>query len=108
MRIVPIDTGVGQTAKTWMRSWTRLPATFGMKSRLMQRGQLGIVSAQGDYGKPRPAVVIQNSRLLDQVDSVTVCFLTNSDCASTQSAGYDKARRLEWPSRNHRRCRSKR
>ncbi len=42
----------------------------------MQRGQLVIVSAQGDYGKPRPAVVIQNSRLLDQIDSVTVCFLT--------------------------------
>ena len=42
----------------------------------MLRGELVIVSAQGDYGKPRPAVVIQNDRLLDQIDSVTVCFLT--------------------------------
>lgn len=44
----------------------------------MQRGDLVIVSAHGDYGKPRPAVVIQNTRLLDQIDSVTVCFLTSN------------------------------
>lgn len=43
----------------------------------MLRGEVVIVSAQGDYGKPRPAVVVQNSRLLDQIDSVTVCFLTS-------------------------------
>ena len=43
----------------------------------MLRGEVVIVSAQGDYGKPRPAVVVQNSRLLDQLDSVTVCFLTS-------------------------------
>ncbi|MGN6583010.1 MAG: type II toxin-antitoxin system PemK/MazF family toxin [Rhizobiaceae bacterium] len=43
----------------------------------MLRGELVIVSAQGDYGKPRPAVVIQNDRLLGQIDSVTVCFLTS-------------------------------
>ncbi|MEX0404856.1 type II toxin-antitoxin system PemK/MazF family toxin [Aquibium sp. LZ166] len=43
----------------------------------MLRGEVVIVSAQGDYGKPRPTVVVQNSRLLDQLDSVTVCFLTS-------------------------------
>lgn len=43
----------------------------------MLRGDVVIVSAPGDYGKPRPAVVIQNNRLLDQFDSVTVCFLTS-------------------------------
>lgn len=42
----------------------------------MDRGDLVIVSARGDYGKPRPAVVIQNERLEDVVESVTVCFLT--------------------------------
>lgn len=42
----------------------------------MRRGDVVIVSAQGDYGKPRPAVVVQNDRLLDDIDSVTVCFLT--------------------------------
>jgi len=44
----------------------------------MRRGELVIVSAQGDYGKPRPAVVIQNDRLDEMVDSVTVCFLTTN------------------------------
>lgn len=44
----------------------------------MRRGELVIVSAQGDYGKPRPAVVIQSDRLLDRLDSVTVCFLTSN------------------------------
>lgn len=43
----------------------------------MQRGDLVIVSAQGDYGKPRPAVVIQNGKLIEQIDSITVCFLTS-------------------------------
>ncbi|NGO50656.1 type II toxin-antitoxin system PemK/MazF family toxin [Allomesorhizobium camelthorni] len=42
----------------------------------MRRGDLVIVSAKGDYGKPRPAVVIQNDRLEDWVESLTVCFLT--------------------------------
>lgn len=48
----------------------------------MQRGSVVIVSAQGDYGKPRPAVIIQNSRLLNLVDSVTVCFLTTDISAN--------------------------
>jgi len=43
----------------------------------MNRGDVVIVSAQGDYGKPRPAVVIQNGRLGDLVESVVVCFLTS-------------------------------
>lgn len=43
----------------------------------MRRGDLVVVSAQGDYGKPQPAVVIQNDRLIDLVPSDTVCFLTS-------------------------------
>jgi mRNA interferase MazF len=42
----------------------------------MRRGELAIVSAQGDYGKPRPALIIQSGSLLDQMESITVCFLT--------------------------------
>jgi mRNA interferase MazF len=38
----------------------------------MQRGDLVTVSLQGDYGKPRPAVVVQ-SNLLGDLDSVVVC-----------------------------------
>ncbi len=43
----------------------------------MKRGDLVVVSAAGDYGKPRPAVVIQ-SDLLNQNDSVLVVLLTST------------------------------
>jgi mRNA interferase MazF len=43
----------------------------------MQRGSIVIVSARGDYGKPRPAVIIQATRMLGLVDSITVCFMTS-------------------------------
>jgi mRNA interferase MazF len=42
----------------------------------MKRGDLVTVSAAGDYGKPRPAVVIQSDRL-DDNGSVLVCLLTS-------------------------------
>ncbi len=43
----------------------------------MKRGDLVTVAAQGDYGKPRPAVVIQ-SDALDAADSVLVALLTST------------------------------
>lgn len=43
----------------------------------MKRGDLVVVSAAGDYGKPRPAVVIQ-SDLLATTDSVLVALLTTT------------------------------
>jgi len=43
----------------------------------MRRGDLVTVAAPGDYGKPRPAVVIQ-SDLLDEIPSVTLCLVTSS------------------------------
>ncbi|MFH0303252.1 type II toxin-antitoxin system PemK/MazF family toxin [Bradyrhizobium sp. 31Argb] len=43
----------------------------------MRRGDLVTVSAQGDYGKPRPAVVIQ-SDVLNAADSVLVVLLTGT------------------------------
>jgi mRNA interferase MazF len=42
----------------------------------VKRGDLVIVSAPGDYGKPRPAVVIQ-SDWLRATDSVLVALLTS-------------------------------
>jgi mRNA interferase MazF len=44
----------------------------------VRRGDVAIVSAAGDYGKPRPAVVVQ-SNLLTQagLNSVIVCLLTS-------------------------------
>ncbi|CAI9416957.1 putative endoribonuclease MazF [Pleomorphomonas sp. T1.2MG-36] len=43
----------------------------------MKRGDLVTVAAQGDYGKPRPALVIQ-SDALDAADSVLVALLTST------------------------------
>ena len=42
----------------------------------MRRGSVVIVSARGDYGKPRPALVVQDTRMEQIVQSVPVCFLT--------------------------------
>jgi mRNA interferase MazF len=42
----------------------------------VKRGDLVIVSAPGDYGKPRPAIVIQ-SDWLKATDSVLVALLTS-------------------------------
>jgi mRNA interferase MazF len=41
----------------------------------MKRGDLMTVAVSGDYGKPRPAVVIQTDHLME-TDSVLVCLLT--------------------------------
>jgi mRNA interferase MazF len=43
----------------------------------MRRGDLVTVAAPGDYGKPRPALVIQ-SDLFDELPSVTVCPVTSA------------------------------
>jgi mRNA interferase MazF len=43
----------------------------------MKRGDVVTVATQGDYGKPRPAVVIQ-SDWLDETDSVLVCLVTST------------------------------
>jgi len=43
----------------------------------LRRGDLITVAVSGDYGKPRPAVVIQ-SDVLAETDSVLVCLLTTT------------------------------
>ncbi|HEX3673127.1 MAG TPA: type II toxin-antitoxin system PemK/MazF family toxin [Rhizomicrobium sp.] len=43
----------------------------------MKRGDIVTVATQGDYGKPRPAVVIQSDRL-DGTDSILVCLVTST------------------------------
>ena len=44
---------------------------------MTQRGDLVRVTLQGDYGKPRPALVVQ-SDLLEELDSVVLCPLTSA------------------------------
>jgi len=41
----------------------------------MKRGDLVTVSVKGDFGKPRPAVVIQSDWVVD-TESVLICQLT--------------------------------
>lgn len=43
----------------------------------MRRGDVVTVAAPGDYGKPRPALVIQ-SDLFDELPSVTLCLVTSA------------------------------
>jgi mRNA interferase MazF len=41
----------------------------------MRRGDLVIVAATGDYGKPRPAVIVQTDAFPDTGASVVICQL---------------------------------
>ncbi|MFI4939415.1 MAG: type II toxin-antitoxin system PemK/MazF family toxin [Burkholderiales bacterium] len=43
---------------------------------MTQRGDLVKVSLQGDYGKPRPALIVQ-SDLLTDLESVVLCPVTS-------------------------------
>lgn len=43
---------------------------------MTQRGDLVTVSLQGDYGKPRPALIVQTD-LLTELDSVVICPVTS-------------------------------
>ena len=43
----------------------------------MRRGDLVAVAAAGDYGKPRPAVIVQTDALPESHASVVVCQLTS-------------------------------
>lgn len=43
----------------------------------MRRGDVVLVALRGDYGKPRPAVILQNDLLTaEESDSVVVCPMT--------------------------------
>lgn len=45
----------------------------------MKRGDLVTVAVAGDYGKPRPAVVVTNDSLLDDGhEAVVLCQLTST------------------------------
>src|SRR6266481_6007672 len=43
----------------------------------MQRGDVVVVAAAGDYGKPRPAVIVQTNAFPQSHASVVVCQLTS-------------------------------
>jgi mRNA interferase MazF len=43
----------------------------------INRGDVVIVAAPGDYGKPRPAVVVQSNAIPETHASVVVCQMTS-------------------------------
>ena len=43
----------------------------------MRRGDIVVVSASGDYGKPRPAVIVQTD-LLANTDSILIALITST------------------------------
>lgn len=43
----------------------------------MRRGDVVIVAATGDYGKPRPAVVVQTDAFPETYPSVVICQMTS-------------------------------
>jgi mRNA interferase MazF len=43
----------------------------------VKRGDVVIVSIQGDYGKPRPAVIVQSDLFNDTHSSIILCPLTS-------------------------------
>jgi mRNA interferase MazF len=43
----------------------------------MRRGDVVVVAAAGDYGKPRPAVVVQSDAFPESHASVVICQLTS-------------------------------
>ena len=43
----------------------------------MKRGDIVTVAAPGDYGKPRPAVVVQSDFLNETHASIMLCLLTS-------------------------------
>lgn len=44
----------------------------------MRRGDVVIVSAPGDYGKARPALVVQSDRFNESHASIAVCLMTST------------------------------
>jgi len=43
----------------------------------MQRGDIVVVSAAGDFGKPRPAVIVQSDAFPESHVSVIICQMTS-------------------------------
>ena len=43
----------------------------------MKKGDIVVVAPQGEFGKPRPAVVVQDMRI-DEIESVILCLMTST------------------------------
>jgi len=49
-------------------------------AEILKRGDIVVVAAPGDYGKPRPAVVVQADALTEAgLKSVVVCLMSSAE-----------------------------
>jgi mRNA interferase MazF len=64
----------------------------------MSRGDVVIVAAPGDYGKPRPAVIVQSNAIPENHASVVICQMTSelaeADFRITIEAGSETGLRV--------------
>jgi mRNA interferase MazF len=64
----------------------------------MSRGDLVIVAAPGDYGKPRPAVIVQSNAIPESHGSIVICQITSelvgADIRITIEAGPETGLRV--------------
>src|SRR6516165_2941301 len=76
----PRATGLQRKLQNWI---LRKNATHSSGSKPypnstpMSRGDVVIVSAPGDYGKPRPAVIVQSNAIPESCASVVICPMTS-------------------------------
>jgi mRNA-degrading endonuclease toxin of MazEF toxin-antitoxin module len=61
----------------------------------MRRGDVVTVAAAGDYGKPRPAVIVQTDALPVEHKSLVVCQMTSDGRLSCDR----RPQPWEWPAR---------
>lgn len=61
---------------------------------MTQRGDVVLVVVQGDFGKVRPAVVVQSNLANESADSLTLCLVT-SDLLPDTSVRIDVAPTVE-------------
>ena len=50
---------------------------MGGSTLILRRGDIALVVAAGDYGKPRPAVIVQSDLFNETHASLTVCPVTS-------------------------------
>jgi mRNA interferase MazF len=65
----------------------------------MSRGDVVIVAAPGDYGKPRPAVIVQSNAIPEDHASVVICQMTSelaeADFRVTVESGLETGLRVQ-------------
>ena len=57
-------------------SWLKTAMVRGMAVATLRRGDIVVAAAPGDYGKPRPAIVVQSDLFNDTHPSIVVCLVT--------------------------------